>query len=472
MRPVCFASILVWALIAGASQAQPRAEVESLPDLDLYVTSIDAPRGNVRFLALGALSGGARVGQGGESWWVEGGAETLFGWTSGQTTRVQQHSRVSFGADIQPGLERVPLAGTVGGTHALILRHGAGGFDPRPLHERGERRESMIWSNEHLPDHFEAGALGADLELDARVAHGRVGEGFARFDAGAGRFATFDVTAGWWLRRAYDDEQAFVMPLRLRYGATLAELGPGEGVDLAGRRIGLSTGFGFKHYFHYHFHGWLEALGLGWDRFAPAEGAAVDRLELRALHIDDVLFRDRAWGMGPEWLWVLRAWVGAHWLTAEQGARDHGMPVFDLAFGARFPVEEADVELTIGGGRQGAPTLQTGRFAERYRLETRAALEMHGFGGETTVASGWQRDLERDGDLAQQIVVASSLWMDIAQPLSLGVYHRAQRGTPVDGDALALDDRWRHDVGLFLRLRGGHRGGERFEEGPAGFSVW
>ena len=51
-----------------------------------------------------------------------------------------------------------------------------------------------------------------------------------RFDAGAGRFATLDATAGLWLRRAIDSEQAMVMPLRFNYGATLAEPHRGEKV--------------------------------------------------------------------------------------------------------------------------------------------------------------------------------------------------------------------------------------------------
>ena len=95
----------------------------------------------------------------------------------------------------------------------------------------------------------------------------------------------------------------------------------------------------------------------------------------------------------------------------------------------------------------------------------------HGIGSDTRVVSAWQGALEADGDYVQQLGVSSSIWFDLCKCLSLGVYQRAQRGQPTAPDAFALDSRWRHDLGLFVRWRGGHRGGERYEEaGPAGFS--
>jgi hypothetical protein len=467
---------------ARATRAQPRVESEILPDLDLYVTSIDAPRGEPRFLTQSALAGGARLGSTmtpgaapSASWLGEGDIDLLFGWTRGQTTLVQHRSRAALVLDLQPGFEAAPVFATVRGRHELYARHGAGGFVTTPIAERSPRSPSEIWSSVHLPDHFAPNAFGADLELAARVDHGRAGEGVLRFDVGRGRFAALALQAGVWLRKSYDDEQAMVMPLRLSYAATFAELEPGSGVDHARASVGADTGFGFKHYFGYHYHGWLEALGLGWDRIIAAVGPAADRIELRALHLDDVVFRDRFWVFGPRCVLFGRAFVGAHWLGAEAGARTAALPIFAAALGARFPLEAARAELTLGGAREADTSLRSGRFVDRYRVESRAAvvMEPQGIGGETTLTSGWQRDIEADGDFGRQLGIGSSLWIDFVDDfLGFGLYHRAQTGAPLDADAFALADGWRHDVGLFVRSRAAVRSGERYPEGPAGFSPW
>jgi hypothetical protein len=477
-------------LATAAAEAQPRVDPELLPDLDLWVTSIDAPRGEVRFLTRSALSGGPRLGSSTtpgappeSSWLGQADIDLLLGYTSGQTTLVQARTRAALALDIQPGVEPDPVFATIHGRHEIYLRHGVGGFQTTPIADRPPRGESLIWSPVPLEDHFAARALGADLELAARADHGRVGQEVLRFDAGTSRFASVDVEAGVWLRRAYDEEQAMVLPLHVRYAATFAERAPGAGLEQA-TRVGADAGFGFKHYFNYHYHGFLEALGVGWDRFAPVDGPGVDRLALRALHIDDVVFRDRVFGLGPRWLLFARGSVGAQWLTApgadderadDEPRRDAGLLTFEAALGARFPLEHAHAELAVGGAREGAASLVAGRFVDRYRVESRAGLVMRdlGIGGEVVIASGWQRDLELDGDYARQLGASSSLWFDFVDDfLSLGVYQRAQNGTPLDADALSLSNAWRHDVGLFLRSRAAVRNGDRFEEGPAGFSPW
>lgn len=449
---------------------------EELPDLELLHTAIDTKRGEVRALAEAAAGQGYRFAEADHG--LSGlGLGLLLGYSPEQARLIKLRSQLGMTV---PWVERggePRLMPELSGRHQLYGRLALGGFaDPKERHHGG-------------PGVFADKRLGVDLVMSGRLDHGRAGERFSRHDLGAGAFRALDVSAGLWLRRATSGQSALVLPIRAHYGTVGLQDASGAGQQLATHRYGVAAGFGIKDYMRYVYHGWLELIGLGWERFEPPSGppavdtapatGAVDRFTLKVFNIDDIVFRDvGVFGFGKETLFGTSAFIGAEWLRGSAGEEPPSEAIF--AFGGQATVrfsflggdDETDVELALGGSHHAEPTPHRRDFAELWRLESHAALNVPAYqvGGQLGFVATWQDDLADVHDAASSIGLSSEFWIGLTGELQIAATHRSRTGAPLSADGWQRDDRWQHDAALWLRWRGGEGGKSRYRKGSAGYS--
>ena len=339
------------------------------------------------------------------------------------------------------------------GDHRLLIRSGLGGFSK--------------------------GALGADLELDARLTHVPDGQAHVT-DASigpAGHHDT-DMTARLWLRRGMGDEAGWVLPFGFHW-RNLDYWG-GEGLPLSGfESQGLSSGLGMRPYMR-HASGWVEFVGVEWSRTdlnhnrpcfpddlgvcrdltptkAPHARASqlqsVNKLDLKVFAVEELsLLVEEETRFNPHFS------LGGTWLWDEHSGQENAL--FTLAWGGamRFPGGSSGLVFSRRGGFD--PSGQ--RLTADWRIEVlaEAFIEEAYMGGAFRGAFNWSEDLAHD--ISDQTFVAhhqthSEWFFELFEGGVVGAYYENSIGLSPENrawDPQQQDPRWRHEVGGFFRVGG------------------
>ena len=306
------------------------------------------------------------------------------------------------------------------------------------------------------------GQTGADLEFEGSLLHaGPYSTSFLRRDVGPAPFSDGTGRATFWPRLSTNENMALTAPISysLRHVHFDAPLGAGA---FTSQRF--SSGFGLRPYDLDVANGWLEFVGVAWEKTSfevpkLATGRRLDgveRIDLRFLHIDGLV------GAPEKDLTInVSAFLGASWLWDRETHQD--MSTFTFAFAGAIRGEldkERSDQLSIGLGvaRRAGFLADASALTRGWRIETNAGLDLfhHRTGGSLRMAfEQLQLPLEPKTrpEIGFRHALASEWYFAFVPMLQVGLHHAStDRCVTPPG---AEGGRWCHQLGFFLRAGGG-----------------
>jgi hypothetical protein len=412
-------------LAAGEASAQERLHFQELPDLKLAETTIwhtkDA-QDYARFMGT--------IGVGGS---------TVRGLVDGPPRLIAPFASFGVGYFANPARFVQLYSSTVvyGGHESLKWSDLEGAHRARGRFGFGD-----------LEDKKDA---GVDLELDAALFHAApYTTSMLRRDVPAYPFwdGKANLTVAPRLTNERDD--AFRVPIT--YGARRLDFGAG---GFTSER--LSSGFGLAPYRADFAAGWLEIVGVSWEKARfdprfPARLGGVEQIDLRAVHADGIIgSADR------ELTFMLRTMLGGSWVWDHHTRQSLGAFTFSFGMGMRGNLDRDKQGDYIGFGF--AIARRAGFMADGSGLLTRwrgeANLEMRAMdtrlGGSVRYATEHLSMPLDQRDLGFRHVLATEWFYAPAKGLELGANHVA---TDRWMGTLAPTGEWSHTLGLFVRLTG------------------
>jgi hypothetical protein len=449
LRPLRFPPLAVGlAALAAATSAgaEERLHLETFGDEALHRLGLEAHGDGTKPLVEGDLHGGAEAalfrGAGPAPQWpfaVAAGFGVGVRHSAGEL--VQIRSEASIPLPVAIGANAGPMRiWDVDGAHPLRAGVGIGGA---------------------LGDRLATRTGGADVEVEGALFQGgKYGTSFVRQDIGPYPF--FDARSRLTVmpRLAVDTDIALVLPVSAELRRV--ELERPDGVyGFTSERV--SSGFGVKGYGPKVSHGWLELVGVGWEQasFTGPSGAPrpklgrVDKLDLRFLHLDGLVFFSPAAGAEMDWTMEL----SGNWLhdltskaklsavTGSLSAAIRGYP------GHRKNKAAHELAFGVGVVRDGVYLADGSALSRRNRFEAffesslmgrRAGASVHGAAEQLEDVGGDHHPFR--GALALE------WFLSPIRPLELGVDHTSTEQCV--SPATAAGRAWCHRFGLFLRASG------------------
>lgn len=318
---------------------------------------------------------------------------------------------------------------------------------------------------------LERGALGVDIDLAAGVDHAPDILGYLQPEVGPAPFADGTLEAGLWLRRAIDEETAWVLPLRYQQRRVeyLEDV-----VNPGFVRHTLSSGLGLRGYGGPFADGWLELLGASYSRTelgadldcgaepclaglvgaggGPSSPFFIDQLDLRVLSLDGLTIRvadgvsvGGNLQMGASWLWDDR--------------HNRSETVFTFSFGefVRVDTNSQSGWFGLSIARRGAHSPDGLQLFTDHRMEIGGGYENRdlGMGLSHRAIVDWLADpvIDTEEQPETRAGLESEWFLDVLG-LDVGAYHNAFYGPGVgesNWDPRTQERRWTHEVGAFVR---------------------
>src|SRR5258706_941588 len=429
-RALCVVVAASVCIVPSAASAQERLRFELFPDEALYGTTVHHYTDHESPRLMGTVGGSASIWRGasGPQLMTPFVGLGLGAWSS-PTTYLQL--RTDSALPVRE--DRAPSSWRDGeGSHRMSGQLGVGDLS--------------------------SGSTGADIGVDASLFHGgATTTQFLRRDLDARPFWDGTVRATVWPRYMQGSDEAVTTPLS--YQVRRVEFDGANGFAGGFTSTRFASGFGIRDFDTKQTHGWVEILGVAWEKtaFDAAPGlprprlGGVERFDLKLAHAD-AMYGEAASDMRLG----ASAYVGGSWLWDSTTRNEVSAFAFALAVSLRHVPKRDDTHGDeLGGGlgisRRAGFMADGSALTQGWRVEafSDVMLFKRRAGGAFRMGAEQVTSPIGGGDPGFRSIYTSEWFLGLGSALHLGFFHVSTDRCPA---VVSPIGEWCHQVGVFLRV--------------------